>query len=364
MSDNIAAFEELQDILDSHPSSAPKSETFLEILHKLFTLEEARVALAMSFKAKGVDEIAEKAGISSGKASELLESMANKVIIFSKKKEGSMLYGLLPAIPGLFEFPFMKGGGTPELDKLGELWEKYHAEALGNGFSGNPTPLVRVVPVSESISAQSTVHPYEEVLHFIEAAEFIALTNCACRVSVGKCDKPKDVCLIFDGSAKFLVDRGYAKEATKEEAMDALRRSERAGLVHVSNNSKDRASLICNCCPCCCTVLRGKTQLKNFHAFGISRFEAIVSADECTGCQICVDDRCPVGAIEMQDSVAVVSGEKCIGCGLCITACPSEAISWKEREIIPEIPDTIYEMGIKAAQEKGKLDKFMKIMQK
>ncbi|TAL33023.1 MAG: hypothetical protein EPN93_15270 [Spirochaetes bacterium] len=355
-------YEALQQIIDTHPSTAPRTDTFIEILKILFTPEEADVALVMSFKPLALAKIAQAASLDEKTAGERLEKMANKAIIFSKEKDGAKSYGLVPTIPGLFEFPFMKGGGTPMHDTLGKLWSKYHHEALGASFAGNPTPLMRVVAVEKSLAPQSRVHPYEEVAKLIDNSDYVALTKCACRVSVGKCDKPKDVCIIFDSAAKFLVERGYARQASKDEAKDALKRSDEAGLVHTSNNSKDRASVICNCCPCCCTILRGRTELNHPHAFEPSRFEARVDGAACTGCEICVTERCPVKAIEMKDGIAVVSADTCIGCGLCATGCPAEAISMAERARVPEVPASIQEMGIKAAQEKGRLDGFVKIM--
>jgi ferredoxin len=318
----------------------------------------------MSFKAANIDKIASAAAKPAQEVEPLLESMANKGILFSKNKDGKMLYGLVPLIPGVFEFPFMKSDGSPMYKRLGELWEKYHHEALGASFSGNPTPLMRVVAVEKSLKAENRVHPYEEVKHFIESANFIALADCACRTSVAKCDRPKDVCLIFDGAGEFLVERGFARKITKEEGMDVLDRSEKAGLVHTSNNSSDRANLICNCCPCCCTVLRGRTETKHPHAFEPSRFEALVRSDDCTGCGICSEERCPVKAIEMKDGIAVVNAAECIGCGLCVTGCPAEAIDLAERKSIPAIPATITEMGLKIVQEKGRFDKFIKVMQR
>jgi Fe-S-cluster-containing hydrogenase component 2 len=356
-------YERLREILDSHPSTAPKTKSIDEILRILFTPEEAALAVNMSYKTKSVSSIAKAAGLSDSKATQNLESMANKGIIHSRKKEGEKFYGLLPLIPGVFEFPFMKGGGTPMHQRLGQLWEEYHHEALGASFAGQPTPLMRVVAVEKSITTQDRVHPYEEVKNFINDANYIALAKCACRVSVAKCDKPKEVCLIFGETGEFLVERGFARQISKEEGMKVLDLAEEAGLVHTSNNSADRAGLICNCCPCCCTVLRGRTQLKHPHAFETSRFEAHVTSDECTGCAICIDECCPMKAIEIKDDVAVVNVEGCIGCGLCVTGCPTGAIELTERKQISSIPATIKEMGAKVLQEKGRLDAFLKIMQ-
>jgi ferredoxin/predicted transcriptional regulator len=356
-------YERLREALDSHPSTAPKAKSIDEILRILFTPEEAAIAVTMSFKAKSPAGIAQKAGRPDGEVKEHLESMANKGIIFSRKKDGEIIYGLVPLIPGVFEFPFMKGGGTPMHERLGHLWEEYHIEALGVSFAGNPTPLMRVVAVEKSIAAENRVHPYEEVKNFINYANFIALTNCACRISVAGCDKPKEVCLIFDGMAEFLVERGFARQIDKEEGVKVLDQAEAAGLVHTSNNSAEKANLICNCCPCCCTVLRGRTQLKHPHAFEPSRFEALVHGDECTGCSICSDERCPMKAIEIVDDVALVNTAECIGCGLCVTGCPTGAIILVERKQVPSTPATILEMGSKVLQEKGRLGAFLKIMQ-
>ncbi len=354
-------YEQFRTIIDAHPAGAPKSAYIDEILRLLFTTEEIAVAVHLSFKFKKSDEIADLASLRKNDAEILLESMANKAVIHSRTKDGSQEYALLPTIPGLFEFPFMKAEkGAPLYGMLGALWEKYHHESLGVSFAGKPTPLTRVVPVEKSITAKTKIHPYEDVRTFIEKAEFISLAKCACRVSVGKCDKPLEVCLIFDAMGKFLAERGFAREASKKEALEVLDLSEEAGLVHSSNNTSGKASLICNCCPCCCTLLRGRTELNHPHAFAPSRFEAAVDESACTGCGICAEERCPVKAIEMVDGIAKVTGERCIGCGLCISGCPASAIEFKERAKVEDTPKSNQELLVKVLSEKGKLDAFMK----
>jgi formate hydrogenlyase subunit 6/NADH:ubiquinone oxidoreductase subunit I len=355
-------YNQLREVLDAHPSTAPKAKAIVEILQILFTTQEAAIAVFMSFKPKKPAHIAKKCSLTENETRKHLEAMADKGIIFSRNKDGGKLYGLVPLIPGIFEFPFMKGGGTPMHERLGKLWEEYHSEALGASFAGNPTPMMRVVPVEKSITAMDRIHSYEEVQNFINNASYIAVANCACRVSVAGCDRPKEVCLIFDTMAEFLVERGFARHISKDEGMRVLDMAEAAGLVHTSNNSSDKAVLICNCCPCCCTVLRGRTQLHHPHAFEPSGFTASVQSGKCTGCTLCTD-RCPMKAIEIINDLASVRSAECIGCGLCVTACPTVAIELKAREPVPSIPATATEMGAKVLQEKGRLDAFLKIMQ-
>jgi electron transport complex protein RnfB len=359
-------YDRLREILDSHPSGAPKSEAFDEILRILFTPEEAKIAIHMSFAAQGIEKIAQAASLAPGEAEQKLEAMADKVIIFCREKDGKKGYGLVPSIPGLYEFPFMRGGGTPTHKKLGRLWEEYHKDGMGASFAGNPTPLARVIPVEDSLAVETKVHLYEEVSGLIEEADYIALAECACRISMDACDAPRDTCLIFGRSsasvAGFLVDRGYAQEISKEEALDVLSRSEEAGLIHTSDNSTGKATFICNCCPCCCTILRGRTQLNLPHAFVTSSYIARIQEDACTGCSICADERCHMGAIEIHEDSTRVIDDTCIGCGLCASACPVDAISLIERADKPEIPSTGKELGIKVLTEKGKLEKFLEIM--
>ncbi len=356
-------YEQLREILDAHPSTAPKGEAIHEILRILFTPEEAAIAVSMSFKPKSPAVLGRSAGVDENKAALLLESMADKGVIFSKNKDGKKLYGLVPLIPGVFEFPFMKGGGTPMHERLARLWEAYHTESLGASFAGNPTPMMRVVAVEKSVTPEHQVHPYDEVRRLIENAGYIALTKCACRISVAKCDKPKEVCLIFEGVGEFLVERGFARHISREEGIRVLDQAEEAGLVHTSNNSADRASVICNCCPCCCTILRARTQLDHPHAFEPSRFAAFVKRDDCVGCGLCAEERCPMQAVEILEDVSFVHEEKCIGCGLCVSTCPSGAMGLMERKQVPAIPATMQDMAIQVLQEKGRLEAFMKVMQ-
>ncbi|HUT85081.1 MAG TPA: hypothetical protein VMX95_10560 [Thermodesulfobacteriota bacterium] len=125
-------YEKLREILHRHPAGAPRSKAFDEILRVLFTPEEVEVALGMVFVPRGIQEIAKVVGVSQDKVLERCESMASKGVVFSREKDGQMGYALLPTIPGIFEFPFMTGGGTPMHDRLGKLWMEYHDEAMGN----------------------------------------------------------------------------------------------------------------------------------------------------------------------------------------------------------------------------------------
>src|SRR5208337_4768930 len=93
---SMEIYEQLREVLDAHPTTAPKSEAIIEILGILFTPEEAAVAVNMSYKPGSAEKIAGAASLSEVEAEKRLESMANKGIIFSKNKNGIKIYGLVP----------------------------------------------------------------------------------------------------------------------------------------------------------------------------------------------------------------------------------------------------------------------------
>ena len=357
-------YEEFRKILDSDPSGAPKSPAFDKILKILFTEEDIDLLLHMNFGGKNANDIAASASVSVESAAARLEAMADRGLVFHRDKGEERLYGILATIPGLFEFPFMKEGATSMQDKLSLLWDEYKRDGQAHGFAGNPTPLMRVVPVKKSLDARSTIYSYDEVAEIINNADYIGLGGCACRISLNKCDKPNDVCIMFGHIAKYLVERNFAKRADKSEALDALDRAEKAGLVHASTNTKEGAAVICNCCSCCCTILRGRLELGFANSFAPSRFTAISDTDKCTGCATCIKKRCPAKAIELIEKKAVVDENKCIGCGLCVTECKPSAMKLQDRKTVPEIPTNGKELVFKVLSEKGKLDAFMKNLKK
>lgn len=354
-------YERFRIILDSYIAGAPKSEHFDEILRMLFSEEEIEIAIHMNFRSKSAEHIATLSSISLSEVEKRLDSMADKAIILSRKTNGKKLYSLLPTVPGIFELSLAQKKEPPMQQKLAELWHRYNEEAMVESLCGKPTPQMRVIPIEKAIPIQHNIFPYEEVSVLIHKSKNIAVFDCACRTSAGNCDAPIDVCLCFGTTAKIIVDKGLGTELSHEDAINVLDRTEKAGLVHSSINCADEPSIICSCCWCCCHTLRGITTLHNPNAVATSSYEALVSHDDCDACGICVNERCPVNAIEIE-ATAFVKSNNCIGCGLCVTGCPSEAIKLIKRKEPPETPSTAQEMVLKIASEKGKLDELMKLM--
>ncbi len=254
----------------------------------------------------------------------------------------------------------MKGEKNELLDTLARLWHSYHAKLLPQ--LGSPSVnFARVIPIEEEIPGATEVLPYERLYEMIDRAKVVGIAHCACRESEGNCNAPREACMLFDDTCTYLVDRGFARYVTKEEMKEKLREFDEAGLVHSVNNAQDKLTFVCNCCPCCCGILRSLTEYDNPNVFATSGFIASTDTDACDGCGICADERCPMKAIEIVDEAAVVNKDRCIGCGLCATGCPVEAMQLIRRKEIPVPLPSTRDMGIRWLVEKGKLEEFVEM---
>jgi electron transport complex protein RnfB len=94
--------------------------------------------------------------------------------------------------------------------------------------------------------------------------------------------------------------------------------------VHTVSNVMQGVGYVCNCCGCCCGILRGITDWGIQDSVAYASYYAVIDPNECLDCGTC-RERCQVGAISEQDMVAVVDQARCIGCGLCVSGCPNHA---------------------------------------
>lgn len=201
-------------------------------------------------------------------------------------------------------------------------------------------PKDNLIQVNEPIERPAdTVLPSDVVAHFIEQAEYHWIMDfCICRESDHCEDYPRDLGCIFLGEAVLKINPKLGRLASKEEALDHLRRCQQAGLVHmIGRNKLDTIWLgatpgkqlltICNCCPCCC-LWRVLPHVDHAISDKITRMPGVTVTvnDNCKGCKLCVRDVCFVNAVHMDGKRAVIDGDVCRGCGRCVEICPLDAI--------------------------------------
>lgn len=350
-------YHQLSQHLARHPAGFPSTSSGLEfeILKKLFTKEEAEIALHLTPRPQTVDQLSEKTGISTDELAKILARMADKGLIFEGKKKDQLRYSLVAFVPGIYEFQVQK------LDEqLAHAFEHLYPDMVKE-IAGAKTPWMRVLPAEQSI-AEMEVIPYQKASELTRQVEKIAITDCICRKEqklVGRgCARPLDsICMYFGTWAEFAIDKGIGQKATLQDALKVLERGENAGLVHLGLNTLETVTGMCQCCPCCCGVMRALTQFNMPSALAKSDYYSIVDIEQCNGCESCVVV-CPVKAITMnkKDEKALVNAADCIGCGLCVVECAPGAISLvaKKHEDIVLPPHDGLEMWRAIAEEKKK----------
>lgn len=345
------AYEKLRQKIDSIipiPSPETKSKVEIEILSRIMTPEDAEMACNLSAQPEDVKTIAERIKMDPEKLKPILDELVKKGAIF-KFYLDNPLYCLVPMMPGLHEFRV--GRITPDMV---QLFERYYVEGHGEAVYKNETAFSRVVPVKEAIRTELNILTFEEVEKLIDNAASVTLARCLCRTNkkmIGEgCEAPvDDICILLDSWADYYANNGLGRSVSKEEGKKALQRAEEAGLVHCALNVQEGALFICNCCGCCCLLLRGITQLKIPTAVAKSNFMAQISEEDCVGCEECIES-CHFNALEVRDSIACLLEERCVGCGLCVSACPGGAISMKRRERQTAPPQTINDLMMGIAQ--------------
>jgi len=320
----------LAERLDALPNRFPatRSGVELRLLTKLFTLEEAVLACVMSLEAEPVAGIASRAGVDPKEARNNLKRMAAKGLIDLRRGEGEFAFALKPFVVGFYE------NQLPQMDdEMAALFDQYFSETRG-GILRHVPALHRVIPVEQAIPFQVEIHPYERATELLEGALSWGVRSCICRVQqrlVGKgCERPVETCLVF-APVEHAFDRSKVDRViTKEEAQQILRATEEAGLVHTAGNYRDGIDYICNCCTCCCGILRGIAEFGIMTAVARSNFHVVVETDACSGCGNCIE-RCQFNALSTADAIVVVDYNKCMGCGLCVESCATDALQLARR---------------------------------
>jgi len=330
----------------------PINETLIQLI-KLLITEEQLLFLLIFNKPLNIEQIKDKTNlhdnILQGKLKELMH--IGMITGIQSRSTGQMVYRLSAFLPGLLEYTLMRGESGPKQVKLAQLWDqlfkdsneitKKNYEIVMEAFRNAP-PIDKVVPIEQQLeSYEELIFSESDVMKIINKFNIIAVSYCYCRHLKDllndpcKIDAPRQNCLTFGRSARFLIENGFAKEVTKTEAIEILKESEEYGLVHKAFHTKADPELeelgLCNCCQCCCG---------NFQAFykGTSPTHtytshiARINEDLCIGCGTCID-KCPVEAPILVGSTTVINQDKCIGCGVCAIKCPEKAINLEITEL-------------------------------
>jgi NAD-dependent dihydropyrimidine dehydrogenase PreA subunit len=320
-------YEAVAAALDLLPNGFPRtrSGTEIKLLQKIFSRVEAELAGELRGEMEPVGQIADRIGLPSDTVGRKLVSMARRGLVWGGSREGEPCFRLAPFIVGIYESQLE----TMD-EEMAALFEKYMKEGGARGMMEAYPALHRVVPAQGSVRSD-WILPYDDVKKIILEARHFRVRGCICRVQQDmlgerKCDFPVDSCLM-------LSHRQRAPEPddlSREQALRLLDETEEVGLVHTVSNTIHGLSYVCNCCGCCCGILRGITEWGVDNSIARANYLARIDRSKCTGCGVC-RERCQVGAISEAGGEYAVIRDRCIGCGLCVSTCPAEAIELERK---------------------------------
>jgi len=316
-----APYAALAAALDLLPNGYPRTESGVEllILRKLFSPDEAALASLLGLNHESAEALAGRTGLPAAELRQKLMGLARRGLIWPGKGERGLEFRLAPFIVGIYE------AQAESLDhELAHLVEDYMEQGGAKGIMGPLPSLHRVVPARGTVKSEQVL-PYDDVKAMILGAAAFSVRDCICRkeqelLEKRRCSAPLRNCLSLSPSPR----NPRPGDISREEALAILDRAEEAALVHTVSNVLAGTSYICNCCGCCCGILRGITEYGLGNSVAAANYRARIDAETCTGCGIC-EDRCQVSAIAMRDGLAAVDPAKCIGCGLCVSGCAAHS---------------------------------------
>ena len=356
----------LQERLNRNVTGAPDSAAMRRVLRLLFTPEDAHVArqlpqiLSLPSLAKKLDR-----GIDDLDAH--ITSMAERGLVMDFERNGTRYVMATPVVIGFYEFTFMRERPDAPMEEYAAAFDDLFEdeEFVRSVFAGS-TQLGRSLVREESLPAETEILDWERATHAVESASSVAVSLCPCRKDAefrGEgCDAPVRTCLTFNGAAVSLARSGIAEIISNDEAMTILEEAKAAGLAQTGDNVREDLSYMCNCCGCCCGMMRGIKKYEIWDGIVPSNWLATIDLEICRGCTKCAK-ACPVEAISieptngkgMRRNWAIIDPERCLGCGVCNDVCRWDAHGMEQRDEPVYIPTNSMERVALMAIERGKL---------
>lgn len=350
-------YERLARHLDDLPAGFPPTKSGVEhrILKKLFTEDEAEMALLLSLLPESPESVAVRARMSVAEAARRLEDMSRKGLVYRQEAEdGVRRYSANQFVIGIWEFQV--NNLYPELIRD---MEEYLPTLMRDG-PWKKTPQLRTLPVMESLPVRLEILAHEKAEEMLRGQDRFLVAPCICRrerTMMGQgCGKPEEACLVMGRAVEYYEKNGMGRVIAREEALAILKKASEAGLVLQPSNARKIAN-ICMCCSCCCGVLRTIKSLPRPAEFVSTPFRVSQRVETCTDCGTCLE-RCPMGALTRKDNDGIrLDPARCIGCGLCVATCPSMSLTLVRKPDAEQrdVPPTLVRTYIDMARKRGKL---------
>ena len=275
----------------------------------IVTDEEADIAIAAGLrKERTAQWLADKVGRTVEEIQPSLDRLVYYGIFRRCKIDGTDEDGYFMQIfaPGILEMMVNNQELLHEHPEVGRAFEEYtrlRMQSMGpilpDGYG-----LMRVIPVESAIEGIPGVTDDERLSHYLDKYDVFSVSPCSCRASRtslgdGCGHLAEDMCVQMGKGAEHYIRTGRARQITREEALEIVKRAEENGLMHDIPNIEGagESAAICNCCACACFGLRAGLMFGARDAIR-SNFVAEVDEAKCVACAQCVEV-CPGNALKL-----------------------------------------------------------------
>lgn len=342
------------------------------------TIDECKAYVEMPM---GVEFTAHDFSIASGRpleqCAEICDHLAHEGFLCVSDRPNGRTYHHLPYMQGAAEYQIRAMFDT------GVSMNMRGIDMLPQIYIDNGTPFFYPIPCDASVVAETGVLPDEQIESFVNSKSLFAIAPCPCEVPPCRTSEYADefpsyedfhtgeyedyfspltglrveTCLQMGDEAQAWIELGLAREITREQALQFLKRSRDDGFVLQTCFAKNHEA-VCSCNIKRCNVmahwasLEGTMDWEDTKAYRqMSRYTLEVDGDACLHCGACAD-RCPCQAIEMDEADTPQIVGMCFRCGQCAYVCPAEArkLYPRPQEECLELPqDLLADANMKAA---------------
>jgi hypothetical protein len=214
------------------------------VMEHVVSDEAAAVGLGLKWHVhRSAEEVAQILGKPLQYVQEKLIELGDSGAAFFQKEDGVDKYWLEVWVPGHMEAIInhpVNGLKYPEIGIAFDAYAKKGAPSVA-GVIPMGMGAMRVIPIESAIMADSHHASYEEVSHYLNENTLFSVSDCSCRTvreSMGEgCGHLKeDMCIQMEHGAEYYIRTGRARQITREEAFEIIKRAEENGLLHEITN--------------------------------------------------------------------------------------------------------------------------------
>ena len=270
--------------------------------------EQADVALQLGLRKERTTEyVAQKCGKSLEETREILMELAQiGVCKVYHNEAGEEVFLVQIFAPGILEMMVNNDEQVKAHPQIGKAFEEYTRLRISGIAPNLPmgTGMMRVIPIETAISADTQSVPYERLSYYLDKYDTFSVSDCSCRKSrrilgQGCGHLEHEMCIQMGTGAEYYIRTGRARQITRQEAEEILRKAEENGLMHQIPNIEGlgESAAICNCCSCSCFAMRVATMFRSPDAIR-SNYVSQVDKEKCVACGQCVEN-CPTNALRL-----------------------------------------------------------------